>query len=277
LLPLLDGRRTIPELADELGLSAEPAIENAVELLARHDAVTDGPPIAPEVRLPVRATAELLSANGHGSSPLAVLEALASSRVGIAGNGAPADDIARLLRFSGVGDVEAMPVTGAEQVAARADLVVAAPAPQEQPELLELNALALATRAPWLQILAFDGVFAAVGPLFVPHESCCHVCYLTRRAANVPCRGEYELLSKAPAPYPESPAVGCVVAGLAATLALRWLSHRDPALPAILHALEYHPSPRLTRHVVHRVPRCEACSPITGLATPFPWSEDEGG
>jgi bacteriocin biosynthesis cyclodehydratase domain-containing protein len=275
LLPLLDGRRTVPELAGQLGVSAEPAIENAVELLARHDAITDGPPIAMEVPLSVRETAELLAANGHGSSPFAVLEALESSRVGIAGNGAPADDIARLLRRSGVGEIEPMPIAGVESVAAGADLVVASPRPHEQPELLELNALALATRAPWLQVLAFDGVMAAVGPLFVPRESCCHACYLTRRAANVPCRDDYELLSKAPAPYPSSPAVDYVLAGLAAMLALRWLSHRDPAMPGILHAIEYHPTPRLTRHVVHRVPRCEACSPISGLATPFPWSEDD--
>jgi bacteriocin biosynthesis cyclodehydratase domain-containing protein len=275
LLPLLDGERTVAELTTQLGLPAEPAIENALELLARHDALTEGPAVSAELPRPVRETAELLAANHRGSSPLGVLRTLASARVDIAGEGPRAAEIARLLRRSGVGGVE--PLTAAETVAAGTSLVVAAPTPAEEPGLRELNALAIASEVPWLQVLAFDGVFAAVGPLFVPGESCCHVCYLTRRAANVPYRDDYNLLSSTAAPFPSSPALDAVVTGLAATLALRWLSHREGSLPGILHALEYHPTPRLTRHVVHRVPRCEVCSGMAGVAAPFPWSEDAAG
>ena len=271
LLPLLDGERTVSELTTQLGLEAGPAIEKALELLARHDALTEGPAVSAELPRPVRETAELLAANHRGSSPLAVLRTLTSARVGVAGEGGRAAEIGRLLRRSGVGGVE--PLTAAGTPGAGTTLVVAAPTPAEEAGLRELNALAIAADVPWLQVLPFDGVFAAVGPLFVPGESCCHVCYLTRRAANVPYGDEYRLLSSTAAPFPSSPALDAVVAGLAATLALRWLSHRDGSLPGILHALEYHPTPRLTRHVVHRVPRCEACSGIAGVSAPLPWSE----
>ena len=43
LLPLLDGTRSVEQLIGELGLAAEPAVLNALELLARHGLLLDGP------------------------------------------------------------------------------------------------------------------------------------------------------------------------------------------------------------------------------------------
>ena len=62
-----------------------------------------------------------------------------------------------------------------------------------------------------------------------------------------------------------------MVAGLAATLALRWLAHRDQFLPGAWYALELGVRPALGAHVLYRVPRCPACSGLGAAAEPLPW------
>src|SRR5437899_2835659 len=76
LLPLLDGRRTLDEIASELGASARPAIENAVALLDRHGLLTEPPASA--------GPAQLLAALG-GGVPSEAAGRLAASAVGILG------------------------------------------------------------------------------------------------------------------------------------------------------------------------------------------------
>src|SRR5207253_7667258 len=112
--------------------------------------------------------------------PAVVRERLANASVCVVGSGAAAAEIARLLRLSGVGRVEPSVWDGVD-----AGLAVVAPGAGEQPLVSGSNARTVVSGRPWLQVLAFDGAFAAIGPLYVPGETCCYECYLRRRASNV--------------------------------------------------------------------------------------------
>ena len=225
LLPLLDGTRTVAEAAVALGAAAEPAVRRALELLAAHGLLTEGPPLpaAPRERCE---TAELLAATGPPDlSPALAAARLQAATVVVVGSALVGADVARLLRRSGVGAV--VPAAWSAG-AADAALAVAAPAAEELRELEGWNELLLEQRTPWLVVLPFDGRLAAVGPLYLPGESACHACFRIRRAATSDYRDELAVLERAPARLPASPSLAAAVAGLAAELALRWLACARP-------------------------------------------------
>jgi bacteriocin biosynthesis cyclodehydratase domain-containing protein len=182
------------------------------------------------------------------------------------------EQTARLLRLSGVGDLERASLAGP----ADADrLAVVVPDAAEVPRLPDWNETALRTGAPWLAVLPFDGRFAAIGPLFVPGETACYECYRIRRASNLAYPEEFWALEREPRRAPNAPALVSTVAGLAAIVAVRWLVERDASLPGILVALELGGLPTLTAHHVYRVPRCPACSDTERVALAAPWFDGE--
>jgi len=267
LLPLLDGTRTLDEIVAVLGAEARAGVESALALLAEHELLTNGPPLDTLVPVPFAAAAVAYAA-ASGLTPAVVRDRIAGAKVAVVGSGAAAAEIARLLRLSGVGRVE-----GGTWDSVKAGLAVVAPGAGEQPLLSGWNARALVSGRPWLQVLAFDGAFAAIGPLYVPGETCCYECYLRRRASNVGYPDEFWALERAPDRAPEAPATIAAVAGLAAGLALRWLLFEDPFVAGVLATLELGDETRLSQHAVYRVPRCAACSPAAAQAPPLPWAE----
>ena len=258
LLPLLDGSRTAAEIAAELG-STVAVVDGVLGELRAHGLVVAGPPAG--------GAATLCAALAPGTSPAEAEERLSEAAVAVVGASHCADELVRVLE----------PVVGTAGRAAwgdcaNADVSVAAPSPAELPRLEGWNAQMLSRDAEWLQVLPFNGRFAALGPLFVPGETCCHTCFRHRRGANL---GEPELaaaLDAAPAPYPQPDLLSTALAGLAAGLLVRWLATRDPTLPGTLFALELDRGIRVDAHRVLRVPRCSACSPAYGLADPLPWA-----
>ena len=272
LLPLLDGTRSVDDVVELIGDAARPAIENALDLLARKRLLTEETSDGERAK-PVADAARFLAAtSARDLAPHAVSARLAAARVVVAGAGPAAVEVARLLQISGVGQLER---TGLDGGSLERDLVVAAPDVGELPRLRRVNEALLETATPWLPVLPYDGRLGAVGPLVLPGETCCYACYLLRRAANVDYGDEFWLLEEAPAAYPVAAAVVTAVAGVAATVALRWLVDRDPALPGVLHGLELGSEPRLERHFVYRVPRCPVCSESEHLAPPLPWFDAE--
>src|SRR5262249_54694325 len=57
LLPLLDGTRSYDELAARLGVAARPALDHALETLASHGLLVEGPAAPPDVRPAAHAVA----------------------------------------------------------------------------------------------------------------------------------------------------------------------------------------------------------------------------
>jgi len=262
LLPLLDGTRTVDEVVAALGEGVRPAVEHALSLLRANDLLTD--PVPAEAPNGARRCAELLAAvDAGGRSGATLAERLGAAEAHVLGNASAAEVAGRLLQLGGARSVAGLDWSDPPPASG---LVVVVPASDELPSLAEWNRRALEAEVPWLQVLPFDGRYAAVGPVFVPGQTACHACYARRRDSTI-------------APLPE-PAGGyhvgaapldAALAGLAAFVALRWLAG-DPVDAGTLLAVELAPELRCTRHFVYRVPRCPACSPAAARPAPAPWS-----
>jgi bacteriocin biosynthesis cyclodehydratase domain-containing protein len=270
LLPLLDGTRSVDEIVQILGPPVRRAVEQALDLLDRHsllNEVTERGLADSE-----RRSAEFLAATDPaGRSPAALLAAMRGARVAVVGSGSLALEVASSLRRSGVRALEQLPLGAPSAEATRFQLAVVVPRGEELPSLPVWSEAALAAELPWLQVLPFDGLFAAVGPLYVPRETGCYECFRIRRASNVDCGRAFLALQDVPVPLPASASLEQVVAGLAATTALRWLVRQDPFVAGTWYALELAPQPTLGTHVLYRVPRCPSCSGLTSIARPLPW------
>jgi len=242
LLPLLDGTRAVDDVVAELGEPARPAIEHALALLRAHDLLTDA-------AFGASPSAELLAATTGRAVPDAEFHVL--------GSGARADSVGSLLGAKPLGWDDAPPRTG---------FVVVAPSGDEVHLVAEWNERAVAASVEWMQVLPYDGRFAAIGPVFVPGETACHECFLLRRDATITASRD-----RTRGRYLASPATDAAIAGLAAHMALTHLAVGGDA--GELLALELTPDVRCTRHVVYRVPRCSVCSQVATRAGLAPWSD----
>jgi bacteriocin biosynthesis cyclodehydratase domain-containing protein len=268
LLPLLDGTRTRDELVERLGSAARPAVDLALETLALHGLLVEGPDVLPGVRAAVYGLA-----SAFDLTPAGVAERLDGAAVGVVGSSPTGSEIARLLRECGVGRVSSERWNGSGRI----DLAVVAPAADEIVELDSWNRVANESAVPWLPVLPYDGRFASIGPLVVPGETCCYECVRRRRAANLEYGEHVREIERAPLTALADPAFEAFVAALAAHLALRWIGVHDGSLPGVLHAVEARPAFVVGEHPVLRVPRCPVCSPVDRVAAPLPWHEAHAG
>ena len=269
LLPLLDGRRTLDEIVRVLGSPVRSAIEHALGALAEHGVLEEGPPLPDGLPRPVAATAELLASLRPGSRPVAETGlAVAACSVAVAGDGMAGLELARQLRTAGVH------VERAEAVEAGVDLTICAPSGAERRRLEEWNDQALDLHAPWLQVLPFDGRYAAIGPLYLPGDTCCFDCFRLRREASLEGGADLGLLDDSPASDAGVPALDAIVGGVAALIVLGWLVNRDHFAPAAFYALELQPTLGLSAHHVYRVPRCPSCSGLADVSSPLPWHKE---
>ncbi len=267
LLPLLDGTHTVDEIVGRLGEPVRPAIEAALGLLAERRLLTEAAP--DDLTAGLRATGAFLSATDPlDRPPLELCEAIGGARACVVGSGRTARRVLALLHASGsegtrAGRWEHPPDDDA--------LTIVAPAPDEVGRVRDWNRLALSSGAPWLQVLPFDGMLAAVGPLFVPGETACHECYRLRRNANLTSLAAEDGPPLRGGP-PSSPAVEDLLASLAALAAIRSLALGDLAGAGVVLAVELTPHVTCSTHVLYRVPRCEACSRTTTVGACSPWS-----
>jgi len=230
--------------------------EDALAIL-RPEGVVVEPPV------PTDEEALREAALGHIAPSLAA-HRLSRARISLVGSGAIAEEAARLLP----GRVRRV----AWDERPSCDLAVAAPAPSELAALADWNANCLASDTVWMVVLPFNGRFAAVGPLFVPSETCCYRCFVRRRASALPDPADFLALDLMPASYPLGRSLAAALAGLAAALSARWITRRDGTIAGAFYALELDTGVSLTRHRVLRVPRCDACSPTRTAPPPVPWA-----
>jgi bacteriocin biosynthesis cyclodehydratase domain-containing protein len=267
LLPLLDGTRTIEDLASELGPAIAPAIDQALALLDSNRLLTEGR--ISGVTDDVTAAARFAAAVTRRTSEQSAAHALVDARVAVLGSGPAAVEAQRQLGLLGIGCVTAEAIDAEPEAGV---FVLAAPAPDELNALSALNERALARGFPWLQVLPFDGRVLIVGPLYLPGASACHRCYVLRRGACSGYEEDFDLVDGEPL------RVGCpapltsIGVGLTALVALRWVTTSDPTLPGSLCAVELHSVVRLAHSRVLRVPRCPACGGRP-RAVPSPWCE----
>jgi len=249
VLDALDGNHLLEELS--------PAERAAVSALAAEGIVVPGPTVADEEALREAALGHL--------APTVSASRLAEAVVALVGASPVAEEAARLLP----GRVRR---ADWDETPSGVDLAVAAPGARELPELAAWNERCLDAGTPWLLVLPFNGRFAAIGPLFVPGETCCYRCFTRRRASALPDPHDFLALELVPAAYPVGRSLAAALGGLAASVASRWLARRDGSVAGAFFALELGDGLRLTRHRVLRVPRCEACSPARAEPPLVPWA-----
>jgi bacteriocin biosynthesis cyclodehydratase domain-containing protein len=264
LLPLLDGTRSIEQLVGEVGPAAEPAVLNALALLARHGLLLDGPAGSGDCPSGLDAAALFVAAATRRTSPTEARAALAAAEVGLTGSGGIATELARLLDDAGL-RVAREPLGDAA-----AEFVVAAPAAAEVRQLHELNDRRLRDRRAWLQALPPDGRSVVVGPVFLPGLAACHTCYRLRRGACSDYEDDFDAIDEATSRAASPTALLAVAAGIAAVLVLRWLAARDPTLPGRFYAFETGAVLGLSHHHLLRVPRCPSCGDAS-TPLPAPW------
>lgn len=260
LLPLLDGRRTVEEIHRALPDWDRAAITRVLTLLADNGLMAwTGPP-------------EVTNEEEHLLTALGALRegepVVSRSRLGVVGSGALADEVSGLCRRSGV--MHLVPLAWDMGPTEELDLVIAAPDGKDLPHLDRWNHLMLDRRRPWILVLPFDGVFGAVGPLFIPGETACYACLRTRRRSVLSDPELAAAYDERPAYFPMGASLTSVMVGLAVHVGLRWIARRDAWMAGILFAVELSPYPRLSAHEVLPVPRCPACRPMA-QHRPSPW------
>jgi bacteriocin biosynthesis cyclodehydratase domain-containing protein len=264
LLPLLDGTRARNELVGRLGVVAGPAVDLALETLASHGLLVEGP----DVSSGMTATAHALAAM-FDLAPRVVAERLSEAAVAVVGASRAGSEVVRLLRASGAGSVS----TAGWRSETPVDLTIVCPGPNERGELDDWNRRANERGMRWLLVGLYDGRFAGVGPLVVPGESCCHECFVRRRNSNSEYGEHFRALDATPVAAQADPAFEAFVAALTAHSTLRWIGGRDTNLPGVFFAVEARPAMSLTMHPVLRVPRCPVCSHCEQIAGRLPWHE----
>jgi bacteriocin biosynthesis cyclodehydratase domain-containing protein len=269
LLPLLDGTRTTAEITDALGAAIAPSVDKALALLAANGLLIAGDDVDSEDPSADQAAAEaaaFAAAVTRRTTPRAARRALESSEVRVLGCSPNAEEITRLLGASGVG----VKATTFGDDPPPESFVIAAPDRGEVRHLDDLNLQQLEHGAAWLQVLPNDGRFSIIGPVFLPGSSACRACFLARRGACSDYEDDFQLLDSVPTRAATPTALSAVGAGLATTLAVRWLATQDPSLPGRFYAVEPGVVVGLSYHHVLRVPRCRACGPVE-TAMPSPW------
>jgi len=275
LLPALDGTRTISEISISIGEGTLSAVNNVLQKLASHGLLLDGLPVSSDVAPSIAEAALFHFANsGHiaGSRPTPeeIVSRLSQEKVGFIGHSGTVDIIARLLLSSGVGFTNQIAWDDASSISDYTVIVVA-PLSEEVLKINAWNQLSMNFSTPWLAVTPFDGRYACVGPLVCPGETACWYCFQRRRQANADNPQVTQAIDATIAYWPCNAALNVTQAGIAATLLLRWLIHKDQYIPASLTSIEYDIQLRANVSYVHRLPRCPVCSILSTRPAPYPW------
>jgi SagB-type dehydrogenase family enzyme len=186
LLPLLDGHRSLPELAAAVGGITEDKLAAVIALLYSRGLLEDGAdPAAPADTAPTTANATVgylarhLDTTRVHRSTGALLADMTAARLAVTG---PAEACGQLIatlagcgiKAAHVDDVDAL-------LAAEPTLVVAlADEPEDTTALRELDVSLHSPALPWLRV-ARRGAVVELGPQFQARRSACYECFLAAR------------------------------------------------------------------------------------------------
>jgi bacteriocin biosynthesis cyclodehydratase domain-containing protein len=263
LRPLLDGTRTVDEIAGSGGAALLPGtLMFALKVLRQRGVLQEGalpPALDAEQRRRFEPALRFLS--HHVVDAESVLARLQAARVGIVGDAGLGAALRAGLAGVGVGHVAERRLDGAPD-GEPDDLLIAAAATPAHAFFEQVNAACLASGARWMRV-ALEGRLATLGPTIVPEQTACYTCLTLRQAAyDDPPELEAYRLAVGTAGEPDEGRLDPLTATLVAQAvieAARLLSGFAPAVTfARQHVFEA-ATPRVTAHEVLRVPRCPSC------------------
>lgn len=284
LFPMLDGSLVIDEIAEAIGSDLRPAIDRAMAELEERDLLlAEDDDVAGFDTTPTALAAAQMVAGGLADGrPLDIVKRLAAAQVTIAGSGLIASEIVRWLRIFGVGQVHLATASDIDLPANA--LVVAVSGPGDQSNLSRWNDEALRRQQTWMAVMAYDGRFASIGPVFVPGQTACFECFQIRRASNLAFRVEQRVVDKTNGSERSGGGVvGGPIAATTAALAAEAVfstliaKAEDPSMLTgrVLTLASSISGTTTAMHRLYRVPRCPVCSPTKGLGHPQVWFDPE--
>jgi oxazoline/thiazoline synthase len=260
VLPYLDGRHTIADIAIALGPALGPAdVLRAVTRYRMYDALADG---RPDLR-----PAELAywDAFGVGTARLAALAAVPVTVLAV--GGADAGPVTEALTQAGVrarriAELPAIPAAAPETEAAAGGLLVAVTDDYLRPELAAINDAMLAAGGRWVLIKP-TGLEPWIGPLFEPGATGCWTCLRHRLNGNrqverylIGMVGDHALVPEHPPAI--APAATAAAGLLAGELARVIVSDGSPVLHGTMVTIDLR-TLRTDEHTLIRRPQCRSC------------------
>jgi ribosomal protein S12 methylthiotransferase accessory factor len=244
LAPLLDGRRSADDLADQLRDQTDPArVYYALDQLERRGFLSESTDGLPAAEAALWALQDI--------DPLAAARRLAETTVSL----------------TAVGDVAMKPLQTALQslhvrVGAPGPLGVVLTDDYLRSGLADYNREALGSGRPWLLVKP-AGCQIWVGPLFRPGRTGCWACLAQRLRANRPAEVFVQEKHGWTEPLPVArgctPATLQVACNLAASEVARWIARGGSSdLEGTLLTLDVR-SWQAQRHALVRLPQCPAC------------------
>lgn len=160
------------------------------------------------------------------------------------------------------------------------DIVVVA---DDRPQPLmyqRINRVCLAQNIPWIIAGSLNSIEGIVGPLFVPHETCCYNCYERRIKSNLAAYEESiafeDYLKKEqrrPADYGHLAPFAAMIGNLVALEIIKHLTQfASPETYGSLFSINFL-TLRTELHDVLKLPRCSECGPSAHIPPRALWSE----
>lgn len=266
IYPLLDGTRSVSELADCGAPQFLPGtITFVLKFLQQRGALHEGlptPALSAELRLRHRSALNLFA--HYVGDAERVLFRLSTSQIALSGAKSICTKLETELVSVGVGSAAYLGPSATDNLnnARGSDLYIVASDTLGFRLFEAANSACLDGGIRWLRV-AFEGRYGVVGPTVVPRQTACYTCYNARRASQeVPWEFEAyrsKLLSDGDPHEGTVEALTDVVVAQAALEAVRLLTgFAPPSTFGRFHTFEAG-TPRVQSHEVLRVPRCTSC------------------
>jgi bacteriocin biosynthesis cyclodehydratase domain-containing protein len=297
LLPLLDGRHAIEDLAAEIGEAFRPEIEDFLTLIGRKGFLGKAPPEEAEEDGAALSAHDGAYWSLYGTSAGQAAKRLSQSTVAIAGLGDVGTVVATTLAASGVGRlvladapersrVEAVALflrrryatrivtlpaafeegAGWEETVAKASVVVLLSDNMSMAGYDRTNEACIRHGVRWVSA-RIDRQRAVIGPFIIPRQTACFACFEARSRANADHPEDHEALYRhwkevrgCQSTWPSLLPFAGIVGNFVALDLLRVLAgeHLPAAAGRVIH-IEL-PTMERSVHEVLKLPRCPACS-----------------
>jgi bacteriocin biosynthesis cyclodehydratase domain-containing protein len=303
LLPLLDGSRTAPDVASEMGaILPRGKLLQLIELLKQKGLVREIEAVPAGLESGDLLLHESMARYlGRRGSRYAALAALKRAHIGVVNGGPVLPALVPLLaklgvrRMTLIGSDKAGSVPGLqinqieassgeiedwdETIRGMSMVVVLKEGPiLFYPWLEKLNAAALSAGIPWTSIALLDGDTVHLGPTIRPNVTACYKCFELRLKSNLAFLNVNESFesyvrdSREIVDFGFLPPVAGIMAGFAALEVIRTLNPEDVAQTSgklmVFNTADFSTS----YHPVLKMPRCTACGPTRNQARQRIWS-----